>query len=56
MNIDYIKGQIAKKPTDVLTQCYKSYSSLETKTVRESTYRDLLKEEIERRTSASLVA
>lgn len=55
MNVEYIQMQIAKKPTEVLTQCYQTYKTAQLKSDRERVYRDLLESELERRECRSVL-
>ena len=52
INVEYLKGQIAKKPDSELKKCYSLYSELQSKNVRDEVYRTLLENELARRESA----
>lgn len=56
INIEFLKGQIAKKPTSELKKCVKLYSDLKSRSVRDEVYTSLLEQELDRRTSAGGVA
>lgn len=52
INVDYLRAQIAKKPTPELKRCVKLYSDLKSRSVRDEVYTSLLEQELDRRTSA----
>ena len=55
INVDFLKGQIAKKSDFELKKCYSLYSELQSKNVRDEVYRTLLENELARRESAGSV-
>ena len=56
INVDYLRAQIAKKPTAELKKCVKLYEEVKSRSVRDEVYTSLLEQELDRRRSAGGVA
>ena len=56
INVEFLKKQIAKKPTSELKKCIKLYEEVKTRSVRDEVYTSLLEQELDRRKSAGGVA
>ena len=52
INVEFLKGQIAKKSTSDLKKCISLYTDLKSRSVRDEVYTSLLEQELDRRQSA----